>query len=412
MRGDDDIRKLIQQLDVQASPDLDARVAEAIRHAAPPRSTASSSIEPSLRALLTMMMKKNSIRYTLGTTFGLALIACVILVQSPTTGWAMEQAIEALRNYKAVRMTGYTTAGGAAVPTEIWARANPSGTRSDECLVKSPGFTAWVEDNQTYLFEHAGDKVLVAPAITMGLDPWLGPPLLATLAKMSDYKAVEGDDPATGQKRIIVTASIESANGPQSFTIEFDAATKLPVSMKHWQNVRRQGAPDFAFDQIVYFTDLPDDSFRFEPPSGVRFEASPLTIPEANLGMLRESGGGIPVTGTGREAACKAILERFWDAVIHDDLKTIRQLCPLTAKWPDQLLLEVIDEDRVVELLEIGGIEQEGQSALGRLALVPSRVRCQDGQVRQIKIVIQFLQTEQGATCVIHGNYGYSVVVE
>jgi hypothetical protein len=324
----------------------------------------------------------------------------------------MERAIEALQKYKAVRMTGYTTAGGGPAPAEIWARANATGTRSDECLAKSDNFTAWVEDNKTYIYDHASKKVLVDPAITMGMDPWLGPKLLTTLAKMPDYKAIEGDDPATGQKQILVTASIESATGPQSFAIEFDAGTKLPVSMRHWQNVNRHGAPDFAFDKIVYFQDLPDSTFSFQPPPGVPFEQKPLTIPEANLSMLRNPNSGIVTDELSRDEACQKLLGHFWDAVINDDLATIRHLCPLTTSWPDKLLLEVMAEDKVVELLKIGDIEQEGQSKLGRLALVPSRVRCQDGKVREIKIVVQFRETDQGRSCVIHGNYGYSVEVD
>jgi len=412
MQGNDDIRELIERLHVPASAELDERVHESIRRAEHPGPVAFASDEPSLLALLTMIMKKKSIRYTLGTTLVLALIAGVILNHATTTAWAMEQAIEALQKYKAVRMTGYTTAGGGPAPAEIWARADATGTRSDECLVRSDNWTAWVEHNKTYFYDHASKRVFVDPAITMGLDPWLGPKLLTALARMPDYQAIEGDDPATGQKQIIVTASIESATGPQSFTIEFDARTKLPVSMKHWQNVDRQGAPDFAFDKIVYFEDLPDGSLNFEPPAGVAFEAKPLTIPEANIAILRNPKSGISVGGLSPDEACRKILGQFWEAVINDDVARIHQLCPITAGWPDKLLLDVMAKDDVVELLGIGDIEKEGQSSLGRLALVTSRVRCADGKVREVKIVVQFRQTDHGLSCVIHGNYGYSVVVE
>ena len=123
-------RQLIERLQIQASPELDARVQRAIRQAEPSEAPPSASNEPSLLALLTLIMKKKSVRYTLGTTVALAVIAGVILNQATTTAWAMEQAIQALQKYKAVRLTGYTTAGGGPAPTEIWARANAAGTRS------------------------------------------------------------------------------------------------------------------------------------------------------------------------------------------------------------------------------------------------------------------------------------------
>jgi len=411
MQPNNDITELVRRLRVQPSAELDERVHAEIRQAERAEPTTHAS-DPGLLALITMIMKRKMFRYTIGTALGIALIAGLILHQSTTSAWAIEQAIEALAKYKAVRMTGATSAGGAPSPSEFWARADATGTRSGECLARSGSFTAWVKDNKTYVYDHARNTVLVEPAITMGLNPWLGPKFLTTLAKLPDYKAVEGADPATGQKRILVTASLESAAGPQSFLIEFDATTKLPVSMTHWLNLDRRGAPDFSFDKIVYFEDLPDSALRFEPPPGVKFEQKPLTIPEANLAMLSDPKSGIAADGLSRDEACRRLLGQFWTALINDDLATIRKLCPLTATWPDKLLLEVIDQDKVMEVLHIRGIELEGQSKLGRLALVPSRVRCQDGKVREIKIVVQFRETEQRESCVIHGNYGHSVEVE
>jgi hypothetical protein len=106
------------------------------------------------------------------------------------------------------------------------------------------------------------------------------------------------------------------------------------------------------------------------------------------------------------------LLQQFWAAVINDDVARLHQLCPVTATWPDRLLRDVVAEEHAVELLKIGSIQKEGQSKLGPLALVPSRIRCLDGKVREVKIIVQFRQTEQGMSCVVHGNYGYSVEVE
>ena len=407
-----DISQVIRRLRVQPSAGLDERVRDAISQAERAGPVVSPSDKPGPVALLTTIMKDKSIRYTLGTGLGLALLVLFVLNHFTSSAWAIDQAIEALEKYKAVRMTGYITAGGSPAPAEIWARADPAGKRSGECLARSDSFTAWVKDNKTYVYDHARNTVLVDPAITMGLSPWLGPKLLTTLSKVPDFKAIEGDDPATGQKRILVTASLEGAMGPQSFLIEFDFGTKLPVSMKHWLNLNQHGAPDFALDKLVYFEDLPDSAFRFEPPPGVRFVEKPLTIPDANLPMLNNPRNGIRVDALTRDEACRELLGQFWAALLQNDLTRVRQLCPVTETWPDRLLRDVLAEDDVVELLQIGAIEKEGQSKLGPLALVPSRVRCQDGTVREIKIVVQFRQTGQATFCVIHGNYGYPVEVK
>ena len=40
--------------------------------------------------------------------------------------------------------------------------------------VKSDKWTAWVEDDRTYIYDQARNVVLVEPAITMGMDPERG----------------------------------------------------------------------------------------------------------------------------------------------------------------------------------------------------------------------------------------------
>lgn len=412
MKRTQDISRVIRRLHVPASPELDERIHREIAKAAAPRPTALPGPELTLGQIIALLMKKKSTRFTLATTLGLALIVALALNHSTTSAWAMEQAIEALKRYKAVHITGYTTAGGAPAPFELWARADATGTRSDICLAKSDNFTAWVKDNKTYTYDRARNTVYVEPDITIGLNPWFGPKFLSMLARMKDYKAFEGDDPATGQKRVMVTGSIESITGPQSFLLEFDARTKLPVSLKRWLNLKREGALDFFFDKIVYFEDLPDSVFQFEPPPQVQFVNKPLTIPEANLPMLTDPRSGISADGMTREEACRKIMEQLLDASIKDDMARIHQLCPLTATWPDGLLRDLGAQDQVAEVLNIGGIEQEGRSRLGPLALVPARVRCKDGKVRDMRFVVQFRQTDRGISCVVHGPHGYAAEVK
>jgi hypothetical protein len=89
-------------------------------------------------------------------------------------------------------------------------------------------------------------------------------------------------------------------------------------------------------------------------------------------------------------------------------LARIRQLWPLTAPWPDQLLRDVGDQEQVAQVLKIGGIERTGESKLGPLALVPSWVRYRDGMVLELWLIVQFRETDREASCVIYGDHGYA----
>lgn len=412
MKTTQDIARALQQLHVPASPELDQRIQNALARAPVAPSLTPSEDAPALWTLITLIMKRKSVRYSLGTGLGLALLATLLVQHATTTAWAMEQTIEALQKYKALHIRGYSGSGSSAGPLEVWARANPSGTHSGACLARMGNITVWVDGAKTYAYEPEHQRVWVEPGITAGLNPWFGPKFLTTLARMHDYQAHKGVDAATGKPRVLVSGSLETVLGPQSFLLEFDGETKLPVSLKGWRNLKRHGAPEFVFEKIVYFEDLPDSTFRFTPPPGVTFVDKPLTIPEENLRGLSDPDDGIAVDGLTREAACRKLLEQFLNACIREDMARVHQLCPLTRAWPDGLFRDLGGEDQMSELQSIGGIEREGQSPLGPLALVPCRVRCKDDQVRELRMVVQFRGNGPEASCVVHGPHGNSIDVE
>jgi hypothetical protein len=409
MKQTRDISQVLRQLRVRASSQLDEQVYDEIAKTA---AFAPSGPELTLGQIFTLFMKKKSTRYTLATTLGLVLMAVLVLNHSTTSAWAMEQAVEALKKYKALHITGYVTTGDGTIPLDAWARADATGDLVETGLAKWGDTTVWTRDNKSYLYDHPHETVFIEPGITFGLNPWFGPKLLTQLARMKDYKSFEGENPATGQKRVIVTCSIELPAGPHSFLMEFDVRTKLLVSMKSWRNLKQEGTPNSDFEKILYFEDLPDSAFNFEPPAGTTFTNMPLTIPEASLSSLSDPKSGISTEGMTGEQACQKILEQFWAARRNTDLARIRQLCPVTATWSDELLRDPGGLGEAGQLLKIGGIERTGRSKLGPLALVPSWFRYQGGVVRKVWMVVQFRENAQGASCVVYGTHGYALNVK
>jgi hypothetical protein len=408
MKKTQDISQVIRQLHTPASSKLDERVYAEIAKAAVIRSGAPSA----LAEIFTLLLKKKSTLYTLATTLGLVLLVVLALNRSTSSAWAMEQAIEALKKHKALHITGYATTGHATTPLDVWARADVTGNLVEMGLAKWGDMTVWTRDNKTYTYDHDHNTVFVEPGITFGLNPWLGPKLLTRLARMKDYKAFEGEDPATGQKRVIVTCSIELPTGPHSFLMEFDVRTKLLVSVKGWLNLKQEGAPNWSFEKVVYFEDLPDSAFGFQPAAGTQFTDKPLTIPEASLSSLSDPSSGISTEGMSQQQACENILRQLSEAWARHDLARIRQLWPVTATWPDQMLRESDDQTEGAQLLKIGDIERTGRSKLGPLALVPMWVHYKDGTEREVWMLVQFRDTEQGTSCVVQSTHGYALNVK
>lgn len=411
MKKTHEVSQVLGRLHVPASAELDERVYGEIAKVAAVAPTAPRGTEPTFGEIIIVFLKRKSALYTFATTLGLALATALVLNHSTTSAWAMDQAIEAIKKYKALHITGSVISGGKTVPFDAWARADATGNLVESGLAKWGDMTVWSRGNKSYLYYQAHNKVFVEPGITFGFNPWPGPKLLSLLATMKDYKAFEGEDPATGQKRVIVTCSIENLAGPESYLLEFDPRTKLLVSIKSWSNLKQEGAPNCDFEKILYFKDLPDSAFNFQPPAGTSFTNMPLTIPEASLSALADPRCGISAEGMTREQACQKILGQLWDARLKNDVPHIHQLFPLTATWSDDLLREM-HEDGIVQILKIGGIEKTGGSKLGPLALVPSWVRYRGGIVREVWMIVQFRETDQGASCVIYGPHGYALNVK
>jgi len=412
MKKTRNMAQVLRQLHVPASAELDERVYGEIAKTATVAPTAPAESEPAPGQIFILFLKKKTARYALATTAGVLLLAVFVLNHSTASAWAMEQTIAALKKHKALHITGYVTAASKTAPVDIWVRADATGNLVAAGLEKWGDVTVWSKDNKTYTYNLAHNTVLVEPGITLGFNPWFGPKLLDQLTRMKDYKAFEGEDPATGQKRVIVTCSLQLPLGPHSFLVEFDIQTKLPVSMKIWRNLKQEGAPDDYFEKIVYFEDLPDSAFNFQPPAGTAFTDTPLTLPEISLSLLSDPKSGISAEGMTHEQACHTILEQLSAARIKNDLARIRQLLPVTATWSDELLRDPGGQNETGQLLKIGGIEKTGRSKLGPLALVPSWFRYQDGSVREIWTIIQFRETAGGESCVIFGVHGYALNVK
>lgn len=409
MKKDQEISQILRQLHVPASSKLDERIHEEITEAGGPALTGPPSPELTFGQMIALLLKQKSTRYTLATTLGLVLLVVLVLNHSTTMAFAMDQAVEALKRYKALHLTGYyTPASGKTIPIDAWERSDATGNRVEIALITVGDVTEWITGNKTYDYDRAEKKATIEPGINF--DAWVGPKLLADMARLKDYQAVEGDDPATGQKRVVVTCSLDGFAGPESFLMEFDARTRLLVSAKSWLNLTREGTPQCSIEKILYFEDLPDGDFSFQPPADTQFTNAPLEVPGANLLPLSDPTRGISTGGMTQEQACQKILDQLWSAAIKGDFNRIRQLCPVTAMWSDAMLRGSGDPDETaVQLLKIGSIEQTGSSKLGPLALVPVRIRYQDGSVRENWMVVQFRETDQETSCVVVGPRGYEL---
>jgi hypothetical protein len=389
------------QVDAKVLPDALAAMHEA-----------KQSTAPSSRPIWRTIMTSRASRLTAAAVVaGVALFAVFDSFTQPA--WAMADAIEALKSFRAVHMVGAFPGGTA----EIWIRANEDKTHSTDVVVRgSHGAITWTKDSSTYHYEPAQNTVYYERALTIGMTQWLGPELLEMLSTAENAKVAHGKDPATGRDRVLLTCSLIDVHGAQSWTIEFDRASKLPIAMKQWQNLDRSGPPAFDAFKIVYYDDLPERLFEVRIPGNAAYVEKPLQIPEAAVSVLSNPKDGLSTEGLTQQEAAEKIVRALYQAVIDQDMGRLKSLSPLCQDWGDEFLRKIIfkpDRDnRIVEVLEIGRISKTGHSPLGPIAAIPTTVRLKNGKKIQEQMIVQFRQLGGTASCVVHGPYGLPREIE
>jgi hypothetical protein len=327
--------------------------------------------------------------------------------------WALQDAIEALKDFQAIHVVGAFPGGTA----EIWMRANATKTQSNDVVVKgSHGAITWTRDGATYHYEPSQNTVTYEHALTVGMAQWLGPELLEMLSTAENAEVVRGKDPATGRDRVMLLCSMIDVHGAQSWNIEFDVASKLPVAFKQWQNLDRSGPPTFDAFKVTYYETLPASVFNIQIPGHPAHVQKPLTIPDENIGMLSNPKHGMATEGMTQQEAAERIVRAMFQAVIDDDLDRLKQTCPICETWGDEFLRSVIlrtdKDDRIAEILAIGQISETGHSKLGLIVALPISVKRQDGVKAEQKVIVQFRELGGIGSCVVHGPYGLPREIE
>jgi hypothetical protein len=280
----------------------------------------------------------------------------------------------------------------------------------------SHGAITWTRDGYTYHYEPSQNTVYFENALTAGMAQWLGPELLEMLSQAENAEIVRGKDAATGRDRVMLSCSIISNQGPQSWIIEFDTNSKLPVSMKQWQNLDRSGPPSFEALKITYYEKLPDSMFDVHIPGNPSYVEKPLTIPDENIGLLSNPRHGISTEGMTQQEAAEEAIRILNQAIIGQDLSQLKKICPLCQNWGDEFLRNIVfkpdKDDRITEILEIGKIFKTGRTKLGPIAAIPAVLRLQNGKKAEEKMIVQFREIGGKSSCVVHGPYGLPREIE
>jgi hypothetical protein len=192
---------------------------------------------PAVRPAWQKILANRGLRIAVAAAIVAAIALYILFNRQTQPVWAISEAIEAMHGFGAVHMAGTVMDEyGDEKGIELWMRANKSGTGSKDVVARlSHGVVQWVEDGGTYTFIRQNNTVYHEDAITAGTAQWLGPDLL------EQFRNAAGSRIVYGSGRVTLLCSLYSVLGPQSFSIDFNLETKLPVAMTVWNNMERRG---------------------------------------------------------------------------------------------------------------------------------------------------------------------------
>lgn len=405
----DNIEKTIKQFDIDINPNRDEEIFDRLREAM----SKSKQSKPDSRPDIWRIIMYSKITKPVAAAVIIIAVFIGMNLFNSTPAWALEQTIEAMKEYQGAYLTGLCPGQtGSLVRFELWIRVNDADPSTKNILVKTDdGIIRWTQDNSTYTYIPAENTVYFENAITIGFTHFLGPELFEILSSLRDAETYYGFDPATGRNYAILSGSITDIHGSKSVQVEFNVETKLVTRLKQWENLPQ---PTLTFDttQIRYFEQLPDSTFKVSIPNEVKYAEAPLAIPEANLEILSNPKYGISAEGLTKEQAGRTIIEKLYNAVIEGDLERIRNLAPVTEAWTDEFLKKIMNigtDSAIVEVLEIGHISKESTSPVGPVVIMPVTSQRKDGTVWRADCIIQFRNIDGKASCVVHGPYGLPV---
>jgi hypothetical protein len=341
----------------------------------------------------------------------IAVFGITLLEKSVTPAWAVEDTAKVLDQFNAIYISGVVSIpikkfggnkdlvlkDGQEMSVEIWAQANEQRTKSGNIKMQTgDGAVGAVYNMTTYRYDPNANIVEIESGERVNLSPWpSGEFLLKVQEFMEDWQVLYGKDAATGRDYAFVTCS--NASQSQSWWLEIDLETSLPVRAKGWNNTRREGEPSMDFQRIVFFKELPDEMFEFDIPEG----AQVIDWSKKFKQILRDPNYGLSAEGLTKGQACKRIVEQYWQAMIDEDWEKARKLrsFPEGQLWEDWKAQYY--DNMPSEIVEIQDPYDENN-----WITTPMVIKMTDGTIKKSKLMIKFQQINNIEWCHIFGNYG------
>lgn len=281
MKPADDIKRLFENAELTTHPQTHEKVFQDLLDA----QQATNATSPAQPEIGRFVMRHPITKYAVAALIVVAVLVGLSLFKSTgNVAWAIEQSIEALREYRGLVVEGWDSErswiedGSMELrPSKSWATANADQTAVEKYRTEVDGLVTLVTNgSRTWRYYPKTNTVHVENRPYVAGECWIGSSFLEQLAEgresglITRWEESTGRDPDTDEERVILSVAWEEPrwNGPRSMRLEFDRQSKLLVGFKQWENADWQGPATHVAEKITYCEALPDDLFEYEIPAG------------------------------------------------------------------------------------------------------------------------------------------------
>jgi len=395
MRPSEKIEKLVRQFDIDVNGERDRQILDKLQQAH--AEAGESKVGDSPISLWRTLMRSYTTKIAAAAVIILiAVFGISSLNQFTAPAWAIDETVDVLRKFNGIYCSGTTLDGqGEEVPFELWAKANAEQTASDNFRLEAGnGHVTVVSEATSYRYDPDANTVSITEGYGAALQPWPGARFLESMKKtVLDWKETYGKDAATDRDRVYVTCSHPAAPGPRSWWFEFDVESKLLIGFKQWENMSRQGLPEFNAKSITYYEDLPDELFHFETPEG----AKTVNGLDERMKKLQDPNAGMPMADMTEEQACTEIVRRHWQAVIEQDWQTVALLRPVATAEHWESKYAGSNLTKIIELSE--PYQEDG------CTIVPCTIGFSNDVTRKINTAVLLREINGRHSCVIANTW-------
>ena len=399
MKSERHIKRFAKKIRIEPDATVDERVLACAESAFGKSTKNQDAVSLRRPSIWRIIMKSPIAKLSTAAVIIVAVVLTIVFMEKTVTpAYSVEQTLEAMQDLRTMYMVCKDWSGDEF---EMWIELNPDTEIPEYCRSYWPDSKVLniSRPDTSYQYSERANQVQINSGKLYSID--IAPSrmfkqFLLASQQNPDSVVISYEYDRQSDKNLIVVITRGYKGDGQSYKIYIDPDTKLPVRVQGLEN-NILGVVIRDIEQIEFNVDLPEGIFDFEIPPGAK-----IINHDHNNKLLNDPQNGISTEGMTEQQAAEKIATMYWNALIEMDKTTARKVAPVSP--------HMTYGSSLAKLVEVGSLYIQPGCGIGKL--IPCRLRCKDGSLKEWKLIIKARNIDGHSSCVIAGFYASPVVIE